>query len=352
MKNTWWNRYTVLDSTSDIEIKRQELVFYFSSYIGCFILAIFAYNANDSHNELLRFTLIITTILLFLNAIFAYLTKRIDISCAIGSIFLIVFMMMLFYGGGHKNTALYWLFPFPFVLFVLLGSKKAIIINSGLVITFAFFLYHDQFILAEYRPEEKNRFLASFTVTIILSLIAEIFRYRSHKELIIMSDKSKIEANTDPLTKLPNRRFINSVLLSDLRLNPEKYLPLTFAIADLDHFKKINDQYGHDVGDIALLTISNLLQKNMRKSDTIARMGGEEFLFLFPKTDLATGHFIVNNIRKKIEKTEIEYATDKFTLTSSFGVATTHTANDIDDGLKQADLAVYEARNSGRNTVR
>ncbi len=119
-------------------------------------------------------------------------------------------------------------------------------------------------------------------------------------------------------------------------------------ILDLDHFKEINDSYGHPVGDMVLKEIAGILKNNVRGCDTAGRWGGEEFLIVLPQTDLYNAMAAAEKIRSVMEETEFSVAGH---VTCSFGVASVRKDDDQDKLLSRADKALYEAKNSGRNRV-
>jgi len=120
-------------------------------------------------------------------------------------------------------------------------------------------------------------------------------------------------------------------------------------IMDLDNFKTINDSFGHAAGDAALKQIGQILLKRLRKSDVFARIGGEEFGMLLPLTPLSVAAQLAEELRQAIENEVVSYEDQSFSITASFGV--TSGICDIDAIVRQADLAMYKSKASGRNTV-
>ncbi|GLS91208.1 GGDEF domain-containing protein [Psychromonas marina] len=157
---------------------------------------------------------------------------------------------------------------------------------------------------------------------------------------------------TDPLTQLYNRRYANEELTRCLQRFLRYKTPITIMMLDIDFFKMINDTYGHDAGDLVLVELSKFLQDNIRKSDTIARIGGEEFLLIMPDVALKYVKPFCQRLVSNIEKFHIPIAGGNLTLTMSGGL-TEFTASDIDveTVLKRADLALYRSKNEGRNRI-
>ena len=129
-------------------------------------------------------------------------------------------------------------------------------------------------------------------------------------------------------------------------------LPLSFLFIDIDYFKKINDQFGHQVGDEALIQTAEIISKNIRESDICGRYGGEEFVVLLPDTDCQTGIEVGNRIRKIIENTPFhEKDTIKFTVSIGLFSDIPKTDGDLDKFIANSDNAMYKAKRSGRNRL-
>lgn len=154
-------------------------------------------------------------------------------------------------------------------------------------------------------------------------------------------------AKTDQLTGLLNRIGIRDVLYDGLNNWKERRTPFSFVLIDIDHFKQVNDSFGHDVGDQILKLTAKLLAENIRRSDFLARWGGEEFILVCPDTDLYQAQVLAELLRKKLEDAPLH---PERQITASFGVSALSTPN-LDDLFKRADAALYEAKTQGRNRV-
>jgi diguanylate cyclase (GGDEF)-like protein len=155
--------------------------------------------------------------------------------------------------------------------------------------------------------------------------------------------------NTDSLTGLANRRCFMEQLPLALAEARRHRLPLTLVMADLDHFKQINDRYGHAGGDQVLTLFAGLLQEQGREGQLPARFGGEEFIILLPFTDLRGGILYAERVRSRLAATPI--AGIPQTVTASFGVACLLPEESPESLLKRADDALYQAKGGGRNQV-
>ncbi len=158
-------------------------------------------------------------------------------------------------------------------------------------------------------------------------------------------------AITDPLTHIMNRRGITVALL-DVMAQAERYrAPLTVAMADIDHFKKINDNYGHEAGDQVLEEIAGILSEELRMPDKVGRYGGEEFVVLFPHTGLVQARKISDRIRARVGKHRFDTKAGRLPVTISVGVAQFQRGEDLEKLVSRADRALYDAKEAGRNRV-
>ena len=158
-------------------------------------------------------------------------------------------------------------------------------------------------------------------------------------------------AMTDPLTKLPNRHAYNERLHLEYNRWRRYKKPLCLAMADIDHFKNINDTYGHSKGDEVLTKCAQILMDGLRSTDFVGRYGGEEFIILLPETSVKDAIRAMNKLRAQIKAATFETETDPFNVTMSFGVATFENKDDFNLVFNRADTALYRAKNRGRNQV-
>ena len=192
--------------------------------------------------------------------------------------------------------------------------------------------------------------LASF-LGIVLRLVIAL-----QKKLVAAEEIIREMAITDELTRLRNRRFLLTRLREELdRANRYRH-PLSCIFFDADHFKRINDAYGHEAGDAVLKAISATSQEQCRQTDILGRYGGEEFLMILPETDLAQASALAERLRQAIENQTSLVDQHQIRVTATFGVAcyspeTTATQPDLSDFIKQADTAMLEAKKAGRNRV-
>ncbi|MBU1169520.1 MAG: diguanylate cyclase [Proteobacteria bacterium] len=171
-------------------------------------------------------------------------------------------------------------------------------------------------------------------------------------ELSIAYEQIKIMAHTDPLTGLANRRSMMDKIKQESLRFKRSIKPFALVIGDIDHFKSINDLYGHDCGDDVLVTLSRIMVSALREEDSVARWGGEEFLFLLPETGKDGAVTAIEKIRRALNGQSFQYNNTPISLTMTFGISIYDgKASDIEGYLKQADQALYIGKNSGRNQV-
>lgn len=186
-----------------------------------------------------------------------------------------------------------------------------------------------------------------------LSMIdVETVEYNDFKNLAVVSNQMTQRINTllykDELTGLYNRRYINKTFSSLVSIAMKDKQNLSLIMFDIDLFKDVNDIYGHQVGDIVLIKIAEIIQNTVRDNDYVGRYGGEEMVVILPRTENTTAFEIAERIRQKIEAHNFEHV-DKI-ITISGGIITSHQIM-ADEMIKQADDKLYQAKNNGRNKI-
>lgn len=162
----------------------------------------------------------------------------------------------------------------------------------------------------------------------------------------------KALATVDPLTGLANRQTMRSQLTGERDRAIRQRLPLTLALTDIDHFKKVNDTFGHAQGDNVLRAVAQVLRGAVRPYDVVYRYGGEEFLICLPGTNTESGIQVLDRIRQAIAA--LELTDDKGTpipVTATFGLAGVDADTSVDDAIERADKALYDGKRQGRNRV-
>ena len=180
---------------------------------------------------------------------------------------------------------------------------------------------------------------------------SEIESLRDLAQIVVDELELRSLALQDCLTGLHRRKSF--LVLAEKEMDRARRYGNNFSVIalDIDHFKKVNDDYGHSTGDVVLRKIADICRENLRSNDIAARLGGEEFVLLLPETGLSNAILTAERIRVLIEKTVIKEAGHRIMVTTSFGVADRLSSkdNDISSILKLADDRLYEAKSKGRN---
>ncbi|MCE2899955.1 MAG: GGDEF domain-containing protein [Gemmatimonadetes bacterium] len=209
------------------------------------------------------------------------------------------------------------------------------------------------------RTSDQERFEAAdleFAQAVVTAAVAVIQRAQMVENT--MADNARLEqlAQTDPLTQLLNRRALTERITAEMERALRYDSTMALLMVDLDHFKKVNDTYGHLVGDDVLRDVAQLLATTIRASDIVARYGGEEFLVLLPETDEVGAESFAERIRVAVEQHAFARDTifGPLGLTASVGVAVFPAARieSVEDLFARADAALYRAKADGRNRVR
>jgi diguanylate cyclase (GGDEF)-like protein len=165
-------------------------------------------------------------------------------------------------------------------------------------------------------------------------------------------EQLRISSKTDPLTSLLNRRGVMESLEIEAHRFERSKKCFSIVLSDIDHFKNVNDTYGHEAGDKILVEVGKIIRENCRKQDVASRWGGEEFLILLPETDLEGGKLLAEKIRKAIESNEFFYQEQKIPITMSFGLSIFfENSKNLEDCIRYADDCLYNAKKMGRNRV-
>nr|WP_321465316.1 diguanylate cyclase [uncultured Desulfobulbus sp.] len=168
---------------------------------------------------------------------------------------------------------------------------------------------------------------------------------------IIAQNALQEAAMVDPLTQLFNRRAMSERFEHESKRSLRNRMPFTIVFIDLDHFKEVNDQLGHDAGDTILIETAIRMKSMLRSQDLVARWGGEEFVILLPETELCSGLLVAEKIRSRIGDTPFYAGGVAVEVTASFGLAEYEPGGDVARVLKEADEAVFLAKNKGRNRI-
>jgi diguanylate cyclase (GGDEF)-like protein len=209
--------------------------------------------------------------------------------------------------------------------------------------------------MKELNKGNKEQIFTIIMLSITLLMIALVFSFalshflkkifKGYKNNILVEHE---RANTDPLTNIHNRGSIMNILYQHHLEHNTTKKPLSLVMFDIDHFKKVNDTYGHDIGDIVLQKIAHFVKSSLRNGDSLGRYGGEEFYIVLPDTDLNAAVLIAQRLREQISKLEF---LEVGHVTVSMGVVTTKIDEPIEDISKRVDELLYKSKADGRNRV-
>ncbi|WP_417512702.1 GGDEF domain-containing protein [Marinobacter sp.] len=238
--------------------------------------------------------------------------------------------------GAVGNADFFWIYPCLMVSFFLVGPRAAVLVSLSAILT-AMTIRSDGF-------QSLDHLWSFFTTTVMTCFCAYVFAFRNeyHRKNL------ELLATVDPLTGVKNRRAMNEGLQMALAdaLRTKRFYGL--IMMDLDHFKRVNDDYGHGVGDEVLLDLVSLVQKRIRNTDQLYRYGGEEFVVLLSGVDANGLELIAQNLHQ-IVRQQLRCRGNK--VTASFGAALLRFNESPEAWLERADAALYKAKNSGRDRI-
>lgn len=190
-------------------------------------------------------------------------------------------------------------------------------------------------------------YLNLFVPFVALGLMSAYFRYAS-----VDVERQMAElAMTDMLTGLPNRRRMRELLDGQVVRFQRSAQPFGVLLSDIDGFKAVNDSRGHACGDYVLRELAGVLRSRIRGQDSVARWGGEEFLFLLPETDAAGSTALAEKLRSAVERAGMSFGGAPVSVTMTFGVAAFDGKGSLEDAIRQADQALYMGKERGKNRV-
>lgn len=185
---------------------------------------------------------------------------------------------------------------------------------------------------------------------------AELSRFKIEQEAVKENSAEvnyelDFAAKTDQLTGIYNRRYILKRIEEELAQFSQEACTFSLALADVDFFKKVNDEYGHEVGDKVLLMVAGMLKSSLRKQDVVARWGGEKFLVLLPETTSEQAQQLLEGVREQIAQTGLWDEERNIQVTVTLGIAAMQKGETIDAVMNYADIALYRGKKNGRNCV-
>lgn len=331
---------------AEIENKRKRLLIYTFIALGGVFLLTFGIVSFTEGRVFLGGMLIFA---LFVAVVMACVTLRVkDVQpiSLIFSSFLFALASYLLLSGGAEGTGAYWSYPILMLMAFLTGPRVGAVFLCSYIAFITMFMLGPFDVTYPYRPFEAARIVITSSVLIILIVASEWIRIGSYGAIAEASEVNRHLANTDFLTKLLNRNGLKSRLLEN-----EFEGPAVVAVLDVDRFKQINDNYGHDRGDIVLQRLSMLLIKHTKGGDLSARWGGEEFLVILFDSQLDAAEALINKVKTEFEAIQFKTEAEDVSVSFSAGITRLEGKSEFEEAVKRADVLLYEAKDLGRNVI-
>ncbi len=276
-----------------------------------------------------------------------YLKKSSNTHLASHIITILFFSLFLYlvYAGGIDNTGPLWISSFPLIALFLLGTRLGFIYISAFLVfsCIIFFFPFESALKADYTYVYKLRIILSFILITILTSLYEYSNNMAYNQMQNLKEELEYSSSRDYLTSLYNRRGYYE------NIKNMQNVQGTVLMCDIDHFKKVNDNYGHDAGDFVLQEIAKNIKNMLREDDMAVRWGGEEFFIFLPHTSLEDGHLFAEKLRKSIKNLPLNYENQEITVTLSIGIAEVGQHANLEDIINDADNAMYQAKQAGRD---
>ena len=320
--------------------------------------AVFAFVNFDPNNYFLSIVNLIVSISTALALYSLIVKKSFYFSAYFATTLLFIFLVVFSYYAGNQSFGLIWTICYPLFVIPILGLHKGMImvfIFYSIIIPMAY-LGIGEWDYGFWDVKGFVRFTIATFVVVYTTCFFEVSANSAYNTIQEIREKEKVHLKaleklsvTDQLTGLSNRRYFDDHLAIERKRAKRDNKTLSLIMIDIDHFKRVNDAHGHQMGDSVLKEFSDLLQQNVRATDMISRWGGEEFIVLLPST--STEEAIL--VAKKIQSAVNSYCfSGAGKLTASFGVSTVDPNSGSNrESVNKADQALYQAKNQGRNCV-
>ncbi len=330
-------------------------------FISSISLSLFYFDPNNIENLLSFINDVLTDVFLaiaYTSLVIAFAwrsQKTVNIRLLVG-IAIIHILINLFIGGYDLLVSyVFVVITILLAIFYVTNRKEKLNIgDKGVVIVLYFnlltLLYNIWLVNTVIIHDELfiHFFLQIFVYSPASLAVLTLFIFSSYFNDI--KNKLLIEATTDSMTELYNRRYFFEQGLKVLSSAKRKSHSTSIIMCDIDKFKMVNDKFGHDVGDKAIILFSKVLKDSVRNEDIVARVGGEEFAILLSESNVKEAEQLAERVRKKTQLISIKVGNEIIQFTASFGVSNCDNTN-MENHLKNADEALYIAKNNGRNKV-
>lgn len=345
MKSSW---RTFFDTSYDQD---SVLVTETLCYLGVLFLSLFGIKSLLTGSEvygvgLLFFALSIALSLAYYKASGSDLIHKSFLTIS----FTILYLYLLA-SGGQENTGLLWCYAYPLLIFTFIGLKRGLAYLVFIVICSVIILYvpDHPLVTHSYSDNTRSRFVGSMFFISLMSYLLELERERAKIGMAKANAQLESYAVTDELTGLYNRRGINKKINYELQRARREDSEVTVILCDVDFFKQINDQYGHDVGDAALKLLASQFKNALRATDYAGRWGGEEFALVLPNTPVQEGFMLAERIRERIATCNLVHHNLEIRFSISSGISSSRYFDQYDELIKAIDVSLYRAKKAGRN---
>ena len=335
------------NTPEEIELQRKLLLMRFFVIVGNLVMApmlVVSLQHDRWQSAAILAVMILLTVYLVLRSHQRQQTRQVS---RLLSFSLWVFTTYLMISGGYAGTGIYFAFGLLVLMIMLAGLRLGAVLGVGYLIVMVAVQTLQPDFAYQYPLSSQVRLLVASAFLVLLLLIAEWIHLQSYVAIKMTVEKHQRNSLTDPLTTLVNRAGLER----SLSLWTDPYQPAAVALIDIDHFKQINDQYGHAIGDKALATVAKVLRNNLKQNDIVCRWGGEEFVVIFEQLNLQQAAEVVDQLRELLADRTFNLEGEELKLHFSAGVATFAGSKGFTGALQQADARVYQAKRAGRDRV-
>ncbi|MFK8014701.1 MAG: diguanylate cyclase [Gammaproteobacteria bacterium] len=276
---------------------------------------------------------LVVVVCMALLGLYVLRTHRVRLASVLLSVLCVVGVIVTISIKGPIQV--FWAYPTVLALFFLLLPREAVLASAAMILGIV------PSLLVAVEGVTMTSVLISLLVTIAFAYAFSVLTNDQRDQLLNL-------ATRDPLTGAGNRRAMQERLASIIAADRRARVTASMLMLDLDHFKKINDEHGHDIGDQILVRVTELIDKRIRVTDKLYRVGGEEFVILTEGDRVEVAARLAEELRALIESSEMAL---ECRVTASLGVAELGEGESGKDWFRRADLALYEAKNGGRNRI-
>lgn len=312
---------------------------------GCSLLVFAVLQFFNDHRPLAVFELTASTVLLFS-------ARRIEASVYLQwyvytyLIAAFCFFLFIITEPDSSRFAFVWVFMMPVMSYLLLGRKAGFFLAAPFMLAGGFFFYH------QLAGMGSARLMIDFLNPVVCGLLIMLFMHVYENRRSDAQERLVSLAQTDDLTGLPNRSYFQATLSRTIDEAERSQNRFALVLMDIDHFKRVNDTLGHDAGDEVLRHIGDCLSERLRKTDFVARLGGEEFGLILRDVDRARARTLVEELRQRIEHHKVAYDDTEIRITASFGLGLwPGDASRPNELYQVADRRLYGAKHAGRNRI-